>query len=69
MKYVAFGIAAALLGILASWFGLAAVCFAIGHLWADALIYSVLTAASSGLSCVYSGLFVIEWLKDLKELP
>lgn len=64
MTIVVFGIAAVLLGILAGWFGLTALAFAIGHLWFDALAYTVLTIGSSLLACVYSGLLAIEWLKD-----
>lgn len=64
MNVVVFGIAAVVMGVLAGWFGLTALAFAVGHLWFDALAYGVLTISSILLACVYSALLAVEWLKD-----
>lgn len=69
MKYLTFGIATLLMAFLAQWFGVAALIFAIGHLWFETLVYTVLTLLSSMMGAIYGALLTLEWLKDRTESP
>lgn len=69
MKYLIFSVATVGLAFLAQWFGLAALVFAIGHMWFETFVYAVLTLLSSGLGAIYGALLALEWLKDREESP
>lgn len=68
MKYLAFGLVACCLGFIAQWFGLSALVFVAGHFYLEGLAYSGLAILSSVCACFYSGLFIIECVKDHPEL-